>query len=205
MAWQMDGEQWKQWHTLFSWASKSLQMVTAVMKLKDAWSLEEKLWQASVQISSVAQSCLTPCDPMDCSTPGLPVHCQLPEFTQTHVDWVGEATQPSHPLSTPPPALSLPQHQGLFQGVSSWHQLQLQHQSCPCLANDRITWKVQMWRTHWYIKVDFFGEKESNLRSFSRNMALVLIISGVQIILVGTFRCSVIGIVLPPLGTRVYP
>ena len=56
--------------------------------------------------SSVAQSCPTLCDPMDCSTPGLIVHHQLPEFTQTHVYWVGDAIQPSHPLSSPfPPAL----------------------------------------------------------------------------------------------------
>ena len=57
-----------------------------------------------VQFSSVAQSCLTLCDPMNCSTPGLPVHHQLPEFTQTHVHRVGDAIQPSHPLSSPSPA-----------------------------------------------------------------------------------------------------
>ena len=69
----------------------------------------------SVQFSSVAQSCPTHCDPMDCSTPGFPVHHQLPEFTQTHVHWVGDAIQPSHPLSSPsPPAVSLVQHQGLL-------------------------------------------------------------------------------------------
>ena len=71
---------------------------------------------SSVQFSSVAQSYLTPCDPMNRSTPGLPIHHQLPEFTQTHVYRVGDAIQPSHPLSSPsPPALSLSQHQGLFQ------------------------------------------------------------------------------------------
>ena len=58
----------------------------------------------SVQFSSVAQSCLTICDPMDCSTPGLPVHHQLPEFTQTHVHQIGDAIQPSHPLSSPSPS-----------------------------------------------------------------------------------------------------
>ena len=73
---------------------------------------------------------------MDCSTPGLPVHHQLPEFTQTHALRVGDAIQPSHPLSSPsPPAFNLSQHQGLIQGVSSSHQVakvlefQLQHQS----------------------------------------------------------------------------
>ena len=74
------------------------------------------------QFSSVAQSCPTLCHPMDCSMPGLPVHHQLPEFTQTHVHWVSDAIQPSHPLSSPtPPALNLFQHQGLFKWVSSSH------------------------------------------------------------------------------------
>ena len=64
------------------------------------------------------------CDPMDHSTPGLPVHHQLPEFTQTHVHQVGDTIQPSHPLSFPsPPALNLSQHQGLFHWVSSSHQV----------------------------------------------------------------------------------
>ena len=64
---------------------------------------------------SVTQSCLTLCDPMDCSTPGFPVLHYLPEFAQTHVHWVGDAVQPSHLLSPPsPPALSLSQHRGLF-------------------------------------------------------------------------------------------
>ena len=69
----------------------------------------------SVQISSVAQSCLTLCDPMDCSRLGFPVHHQLPESTQTNAHQVGDAIQPSHPLSSPfPPAFNLSQHQGLF-------------------------------------------------------------------------------------------
>ena len=69
----------------------------------------------TVQFSSVAQSCPTLCDPMNCSTPGLPVHHQLPESTQTHVHRVGDAIQPFHPLSSPSPlALNLSQHQGLF-------------------------------------------------------------------------------------------
>ena len=68
------------------------------------------------QFSSVAQSCPTLCDPVNCSTPGLPVHHQLPEFTQTHVHQVGDAIQPSHPLSSPSPlTFNLSQHQGLFQ------------------------------------------------------------------------------------------
>ena len=92
--------------------------------------------QQEVRFSSVAQSYPTFCDPMDCSMPGLPVHCQLLEFTQTHVHWVGDAIQPSQPLSSPsPPAFNLSQHQSLFKWVSSSHQVakvlefQLQHQS----------------------------------------------------------------------------
>ena len=79
---------------------------------------------ASVQFSSVAQSCATLCDPMNCSTPGLPVHHQLPGFTQTHVRQVGDAIQPSHPLLSPsPPAPNPSQHQGLFQWVNSSHEV----------------------------------------------------------------------------------
>ena len=69
-----------------------------------------------VQFSLIAQLCLTLCDPMDCSTPGFPVHYQLPELAQTHVYRVGDAIQPSHPLSSPsPPTFNLSQHQGLCQ------------------------------------------------------------------------------------------
>ena len=89
----------------------------------------------TLQFNSVTQSCPTLCDSMDCSTPGFPVHHQLLEFTQTHVHWIIDAIQPSHPLLSPSPAFSLSQHQGLFQWVSSSHQVakilkfQLQHQS----------------------------------------------------------------------------
>ena len=90
---------------------------------------------ASVQFSSITQFSLTLCNPMDCRMPGLPVHQQLPEFTQTHVHWVSDARQPSHPLLSPsPPTFNLSQHQGLFKWVSSSHQVakvlefQLQHQ-----------------------------------------------------------------------------
>ena len=78
----------------------------------------------SVQFSSVTKSCLTLCHPMNCSMPGLPVHHQLPEFTQTHVHRVGDAIQPSHPLSSPSsPAPNPSQHQGLFQWVNSSHEV----------------------------------------------------------------------------------
>ena len=88
--------------------------------------------QWNFQFSSVPQSCPTLCDPMNRSTPGLPVHHQLPEFTQTHVHWVGDAIQPSYPLSSPsPPAPNSSQHQSLFQWVNSSHEvakvLEFQH------------------------------------------------------------------------------
>ena len=106
------------------------------------WGKEE-VWKRKViwskwisQFSSVTESCPSLCNPMNCSTPGLPVHHLLPEFTKSHVHQVGDTIQPSHPLSSlSPPALNLSQHQGLFQGVSSSHQVakvlefQLQHQS----------------------------------------------------------------------------
>ena len=83
------------------------------------------------QFSSTAQSCPTLCDPMNCSTPGLPVHHQLLEFTQTHVHRVGDAIQPSHPLlSPPPPAPNPSQHQGLFQWVNSSHEVAKEDISC---------------------------------------------------------------------------
>ena len=78
----------------------------------------------SQSVSLVAQSCPTLCDPLNCSTPGLPVHHQLPEFIQTHVHRVGDAIQPSHPLSSPsPPSHNPSQHQGLFQWVNSSHEV----------------------------------------------------------------------------------
>ena len=88
-----------------------------------------------LQFSSVAQLCPTPCDPMNCSTPGLPVHHQLLEFSETHVHWVSDAIQPSHLSSSSPPAPNPSQHQRLFQWVSSSHdvakvlEFQLQHNS----------------------------------------------------------------------------
>ena len=100
------------------------------------WSKSERDKIYMYQFSSVAQSCLPFCDPMACSMPGFPVHYQLPELAQTHVYRVGDAIQPSHPLSSPsPPAFNLSQHQRLFRWISSSHQVarvlevQLQHQS----------------------------------------------------------------------------
>ena len=100
-------------------------------------SMQGRELRSHTHFSSVAQSCPNLCDLMDCSMPiYLLVHHQLPEFTQTHIHWVGDAIQSSHPLSSPsPPTFNLSQHQGLFKWVSSSHQVakilvfQLQHQS----------------------------------------------------------------------------
>ena len=100
------------------------------------WNLENSCCIVSESVSSVAQSCPTLCNPINCSIPGHPVHHQLPEFTQTHVHRLSNAIQPSHPLSSPsPPAPNPSQHQSLFQWVNFSHevakvlQFQLQHHS----------------------------------------------------------------------------
>ena len=112
--------------------------------------LSYKNYSQSYRFSLVTQSCPTLCDPMDCRMPGLPVHHQLLELTQTHAYWVGDAIQPSQTLPSPfPPAPNPSQHQGLFQWVNSSHEvakvleLQLQHQSFnehPGLICFRMDW-----------------------------------------------------------------
>ena len=98
---------------LSQWVSSSHQ-VAKVLELQ----------HQSIQFSLVTQSCPSLCDPMDGSTPGLPVHHQLPEFTQTHVHWVGDMIQTTHPLSSPsPPAHNLSKHQDIFKWVRSSHQV----------------------------------------------------------------------------------
>ena len=148
----------KRWNSLF-WGEMSyryqLGLACLLCHLKFAffvnflfsWSVHRCEWGIKVshyycvivnfpihQFSSVAQSCPTLCDPMNHNMPGLPVHHQLPEFTQTHVHQVRDAIQPSHPLSSPSlPAFNLAQHQGLFWWVISSHlvakvlEFQLQH------------------------------------------------------------------------------
>ena len=124
-------------HHKISWKNKqkSLSALTALClhqgRHQILWLHTLSPFHSSVQsLSHVVQLC----DLMDCSTPGLPVHHQLPEFTQTHVHWVSDAIQPSHPLSSlSPPTFNLSQQQGLFKWVSSSHQVvkgfKLQHQS----------------------------------------------------------------------------
>ena len=132
-------------HRLAEWIKKKTHIyvvykeTTSDLKTHIDWNWEDRkiysMQFSSVQFSSFTQSCLTLWDPINHSIPGLPVHHQLPEFTQTHVHRVSDAIQPSHPLSSPSPALNLSKHQGLFKWVSSSHHMakvlefQLQHQS----------------------------------------------------------------------------
>ena len=126
--------------------------LNSLVSMMTQWVISPQ-WVLGTNICcSLAQSCLTFWDPMDCSMPGFPVLHRLPELAQTHVHWVGDAIQPSYPLSSPsPPALNLSQHQGLFKWVSSLHQvaklleLQLQHQSFQWTPKD---WSPLGW-TGW--------------------------------------------------------
>jgi len=122
----------------------------------------------------IAQSCLTLCNPMDYSTPGFLVHHQLLELAQTQVHQVGDAIQPSHPLSSPsPPAFNLSQHQGLFQGVSSSHQVakvlefQLQHQSCQWIFRTDFGW------TDWLDLLAVQGTLKSLLQQHSSKASIL--------------------------------
>ena len=128
----------------------------------------------SVQFSSVTQSCPTLCDPMDCSTPGLPVHHQCLGFTQTHIHRVSDAIQPSHPLSSPSsPAFNLSQHQSLFRWVSSSHQVakvwefQLQHQSFQWI------FRTDFFRMDWLDLLSVQGTLKSLLQHHSSKTSIL--------------------------------
>ena len=132
-AWIITAQPWENSNILLIWNISKQQGLYQILLLK--YNICPMHSEVS-HFSSVAQSCLTLCNPMNCSTPGLPVHHQLPESTQTHVHWVGDAIQPSHLLLSPsPPAPNPSQHQNLFQWVNSSHEVvkvlefQLQHQS----------------------------------------------------------------------------
>ena len=106
-----------------SWCMSFL-MCCWILFAKTLLKIFTSMFISDIQFSSVTQSCPTLCDPMNCSTPGLSVHHQLPEFTQTHVHRVSDAIQPSHPLSSPsPPAPNPSQHHSLFQWVNSSHEV----------------------------------------------------------------------------------
>ena len=123
-SWQIEGGKVKAVTDFLFLGSKMTTDSDCSHEIKRCLVLGRKAVTNLVQFSSVTPSCPTLCDPMNRSTPGLPVCHQLPEFTQTHVHWVSDAIQPSHPLSSPsPPAFNLSQHEGLFQWVSSLHQV----------------------------------------------------------------------------------
>ena len=125
------------------------------------------------QFSSVAQSCPTLCNPMDCSTPGFPVHHQLPELTETHVHRVSNAIKPSQLLSSPSPTFNLSQHQGLFQWVSCSHQVAkllaflLQHQSFQWIFRTDFLyhWLVESSCSPRILKTALY----MNIKSFSKH------------------------------------
>ena len=113
---------WAFFGIAFIWDWNENWLIIREMQIKTTLRLSPHTGQN--QFSSVAQSCPTLCDHMNCSTPGLPVHDQLLEFTQIHVHWVSDAIQPSYRLSFPsPPAPNLSQHHGLFKWVSSSHRV----------------------------------------------------------------------------------
>ena len=112
------------WSPALLFCHRRVTPLNAIFGFLRGYSHSYETIKYSVQFSSVAQSCPTLCDPMNRSTPGLPVHHQLPEFTQTHIHQVSDAIQPSHPLSSPsPPAPNPSQHQSLFQWVNSSHEV----------------------------------------------------------------------------------
>ena len=136
--------------------------------------LSEKVNKYIVLFSSVAQSCPSLCDPMNHSKPGLPVHHQLPEFTQTHVHWVRDAIQPSHPLSSPsPPAPNPSQHQSLFQWVNSSHEVakvlefQLQHHSL------QRNWGLISFRMDWLDLLAVQGTLKSLLQHHNSKASIL--------------------------------
>ena len=133
---RMSGSRWVITPSSLSWSCRSFfyssslyschlfLIASASLSRRTFLSFIETIFAWNIPFTSVAQSCPTLCDPMNHSTPGLPVHHQIPEFTQTHIHRVSDAIQPSHPLSSPsPPAPSPSQHQSLFQWVNSLHEV----------------------------------------------------------------------------------
>ena len=133
-------------------------------------------------VSLVAQLCLTLCDPMDCSMPGFPVLHSLPEFAQTHVHCISDAMQPSHPLSSPSPALDLSQHQGLLQWVGSSHQVAkvfsvlLQHQSFQWI------FRTDFLRMDWFDLLTVQGTLKSLLQHHSSKVLILRCSANSQIV-----------------------
>ena len=133
-----------------------------------------KLLPYLVSYCSVAKLHPILCDSMNCSMPGFPVLQNYPKFAQTHVHWAGDAIQPSHPLSSSPPALSLSQHQGLFQWVGFSHQVtkvlefQLQHQSFQWI------FRTNFLRIDWFDLLAVQGTLKSLLQHHSSKASSTL-------------------------------
>ena len=126
----------------------------------------------SVQFSSVTQSCPTLCDPMNRSTPGLPVHHKLPEFTQTHVHRVSDAIQPSHPLSSPsPPAPNPSQHQGLFQWINSSYEVAKVLTVSASASNEHPA--LISFRMHWLHLLAVQGTLKSLLQHHNSKVSIL--------------------------------
>ena len=128
-----------------------------------------------VQFSSVQSiSPVWLCNPMDCSTPGLPVHHQLLEFTQTHVHWVHDAIQPSHPLSSPsPPAFNISQHQGLFIWVCSLNQWPKYWNSSFSINPSNEYWGLISFRMEWCDILAVQGTLKSLLQHHSSKASIL--------------------------------
>ena len=126
-----------------------------------------------VQFSSVIQSCPTLCNLMDCSTPGLPVYYQLPELTQTQVRRVGDAIQSSHPLPSPSPAFNLSQHQGLFQWVSSSHQVAKYWSFSFCISLSSAYSGLISFRIDWLDLLAVQGTLKSLLQHHSSKTSIL--------------------------------
>ena len=139
-----------------------------------ATNAKPKAIYLSVQFSSVAQSCPTLWDPMDCSTPGFPGHHQLPKLAQTHVHRVSDAIQSSHPLSSPsPPAFNLSQHQGLFQWISSSHRRpKYQSFSFSISPSNEYSWLISF-RMNWLNLLAVQGTPKSLLQYHSSKASVL--------------------------------
>ena len=136
------------WATELKWTELNLEIQTFLCRT----GIRQHAWKMiRCCCCSVTELCLTPCDPMDCSTSGSPVLHYLPEFARIHVHWVSDAIQPSYPLSPSSLAFNLSQHQGLFQWIGSSHQvakvleLQFQHQSFQWIFSVDFLWDRLVW------------------------------------------------------------
>ena len=134
---------------------------------------QTKIVNFGLQFSSVTQSCLTLCDPMNHSTRRLPVPQQLLELTQTHIHWIGDAIQPSHPLSSPsPPALNVFQHRGHFKWVSSSHEVAKVFSFSISLTSEHPG--LISFRMHWLDLLADQGTLQSLLQHHSSKASILL-------------------------------